>query len=65
MTDEQTMMRVLANQQEFTTNVVRQDYADEMERTDRPEHIFGHSVFWAVLVCIISGVVFALAVFGG
>jgi len=65
MTDIETMKRVLANQQEFTIDAVRQDYADEMEITAHPERIFGHSVFWAVLVCIISGFVFGLAVFGG
>ena len=48
--------------------MIKQDYSKDdssVELTDHPERIFGCSVFWAVLVCVISGYAFGLAVFGG
>lgn len=49
-----------------TPNAVRQDYKQTgIEIIDSPERIYASGTFWAVIVCIISGYAFALAVFGG
>jgi len=43
---------------------IPRDYSGT-ELTDHPERILGCSVYWAILICIISGFAFGLAVFGG
>lgn len=48
------------NEDTTQPNIPR-DYA----KKELPQHVVGCNVFWAILVCIISGFAFALAVFGG